>query len=94
MKEPFVELAEITLDVRGMTCISCIVHVEGALTDLNGVTDASVNLRLGTARVTYIPGTVPVGAMKLALKEVGYEAQEHSSLDGFHQGKDPNTDLR
>ena len=26
-----------SLDVRGMTCASCVSHVEGALTELDGV---------------------------------------------------------
>jgi Cu+-exporting ATPase len=44
--------------------------------ELEGVTGATVNLGLGTARVTYFPGVVTVGAMKRAIQEVGYEAQE------------------
>ena len=44
---------EITLDVRGMSCASCVAHVEGALTELDGVTGAVVNLGLGTARVKW-----------------------------------------
>src|SRR5574341_288048 len=56
--------SELTLDVRGMTCASCVSHVEGALTELEGVISALVNLGLGTARVSYVPGVVTVGAMK------------------------------
>ena len=73
-----VPTAEITLDVRGMTCASCVAHVEGALTDLEGVTAAAVNLGLGTSRVTYVPGLVAVSQMKRAVREAGYEAQERS----------------
>src|SRR5574342_222336 len=47
--------AELTLDVRGMTCASCVDHVEGALKELPGVQEAVVNLGLGTARVVYVP---------------------------------------
>lgn len=70
--------SELTLDVRGMTCASCVAHVEGALKELPGVTSAVVNLGLSTARVSYIPGVVSVSAMKRAIHEVGYEAQERS----------------
>ncbi len=73
-----VPAAELTLDVRGMTCASCVTHVEGALKELEGVTNAVANLGLNTARVTYIPGVVTVSAMKRAVREVGYEAQERS----------------
>ncbi|HEX9924658.1 MAG TPA: HAD-IC family P-type ATPase [Anaerolineae bacterium] len=74
-----VPTAELTLQVSGMTCASCVAHVEGALTELDGVTQAVVNLGLGTARVAYIPGVVTTTAMKRAVREVGYEAQEHSA---------------
>lgn len=56
-----------------------MAHVEGALAELEGVTNAVVNLGLGTARVTYIPGVVTAGALKRAIREVGYEAQERSA---------------
>ena len=70
--------AELTLDVRGMTCASCVDHVEGALKELSGVQEAVVNLGLGTARVVYVPGVVSTSAMKRAVRDVGYEAQERS----------------
>ena len=73
-----IAIAEQTLDVRGMTCASCVDHVEGALKELHGVQDAVVNLGLNTARVTYIPGVVSTASMKRAVREVGYEAQERS----------------
>jgi Cu+-exporting ATPase len=73
-----VATAEITLDVRGMTCASCVDHVEGALRELQGVQTATVNLGLGTAHVVYVPGLVSTSAMKRAVQEVGYEAQERS----------------
>ncbi len=101
-----VPTAELTLDVRGMTlrhgerksnrqgepCASCVSHVEDALKELDGVTGAVVNLGLNTARVTYVPGVVSVSAMKRAVREVGYEAQERSegtdALDRERQARE------
>jgi P-type Cu+ transporter len=74
-----VPTTEVTLDVRGMTCASCVAHVERALTELDGVLGAMVNLGLGTARVTIIPGVVTISAMKQAVRDVGYEAAERGS---------------
>jgi P-type Cu+ transporter len=74
-----VPTAEMTLDVRGMTCASCVAHVEKALRALDGVTAAVVNLGLGTARVTYVPDMVSVQAMKRAVRDTGYEASERST---------------
>ena len=88
-----VATAEVTLDVKGMTCASCVAHVEGALTELEGVTAAVVNLGLGTARVSYIPGLVSVSQMKRAVREVGYEAQERSQgLDALDRERQARGD--
>jgi len=69
---------ELTLEVRGMTCTSCVSHVETALKEMVGVTEAVVNLGMGTARVVYIPGLVTSSLMTRAIREIGYEASERS----------------
>lgn len=74
-----VAIAELTLDVRGMTCSGCVDHVEKSLKELPGIQDAVVNLGLGTARVQYIPGLVSTSQMKRAVRDVGYEATERST---------------
>jgi Cu+-exporting ATPase len=85
--------AELTLDVRGMTCASCVAHVEKALAALPGVTAATVNLGLGTARVSYIPGAVSVGALKQAVREVGYEASERgAAVDALDREQQARTE--
>jgi P-type Cu+ transporter len=84
--------AELTLDVFGMTCGSCVSHVEKALNELVGVIAAVVNLGLNTARVVYIPGVVSTANLKRAVREVGYEAQERSkgvdALDRERQARE------
>ena len=47
-----------TLPVSGMSCASCVVRVEKALSRVEGVESASVNLAAGTATVTVDPGKV------------------------------------
>src|SRR5512135_1288259 len=66
--------AETTLSVTGMTCASCVAHVERGLLELDGVTKAVVNLALGTAHVEYVPTLVTAAQMKQAVHDVGYEA--------------------
>jgi Cu+-exporting ATPase len=68
--------ASVTLNVSGMTCASCVAHVEGALKELDGVTKAVVNLALNTAKVEYVPTLVTVAHMKRSIRDVGYEASE------------------
>ncbi len=70
---------ELTLDVRGMTCASCVDHVEGALKELQGVLSATVNLGTGSARVQYVPDVVTANQMKRAIKDAGYEAEERGT---------------
>ncbi|MDD5369388.1 MAG: copper ion binding protein [Anaerolineaceae bacterium] len=67
---------EVLLDVGGMSCLSCVAHVEGALTDLAGVTEATVHLKNNTARVQYLPSIVTVSQMKQAIQHVGFAANE------------------
>ena len=80
------------LSVSGMTCASCVSHVEGALKELPGVSEAVVNLGLASAKVTYIPGVVTLSQMKRAVREVGYEAVEVSpgadALDRERQARE------
>jgi P-type Cu+ transporter len=79
---------EITLEVEGMTCASCVAHVEGAVRDLEGVQKVAVNLGLGTARVEYIPGMVSVNQMKRAIRSVGYQAAERDpGMDALDREK-------
>ncbi len=70
---------ETNLHVSGMTCASCVDHVERALNELPGVTGATVNLGLEKARVQYIPEVVTASQMKRAVRDVGYEAVEQDT---------------
>jgi len=67
--------ATASLHVTGMTCASCVSHVEKALQGLDGVSSATVNLGLGLARVTYETGLVTTGQMSQAVRDAGYEAE-------------------
>ncbi len=68
--------AATTLDISGMTCASCVAHIEGALKELDGVTKAVVTLALNAAKVEYVPTLVTVADMKRAVRNVGYEAEQ------------------
>ncbi len=62
-----------TLSIGGMTCASCVAHVEHALSGVPGVLEASVNLATEKATVAYVPGTVQLGDLERAVKDAGYE---------------------
>ncbi len=67
-------LERTTLRVEGMTCASCQVHVEHALRDVPGVSQASVNLMTHSAEVTWDPHTATIDQLLQSVFEAGYEA--------------------
>ncbi|ATG49786.1 copper-translocating P-type ATPase [Celeribacter ethanolicus] len=66
---------ELTFDVQGMTCASCVGRVERALQAVEGVTAASVNLATETATVTYLTGVQDAESLTKAIAGAGYEAK-------------------
>lgn len=46
------DISQITLSIKGMTCASCVRHVEKALARLDGVSEVAVNLASETARLS------------------------------------------
>jgi len=71
------------LPVGGMACAACAAHVEGALGDLAGVLQASVNLATERATVAYIPELVGLDDFRQAVAAIGYRVldyeDEHST---------------
>ncbi len=64
----------VSLSVGGMTCAACQVRVQRALDKEPGVIQASVNLMLKSAEVTYDPGATTPDAVRQAITRTGYEA--------------------
>src|SRR3972149_4498743 len=62
----------LTLPVEGMTCASCVSHVQQALASLPGVTDVAGNLATGKAGLTYDAGRSGLDDMQRAVAEAGY----------------------
>ena len=62
----------VSVIVGGMTCASCVRHVENALGGADGVTSASVNLASGRATVEYIPGETAISDLRYAVEDAGY----------------------
>ena len=62
----------VTLGIGGMTCASCIRHVEHALSGINGVVSANVNLATERATVEYVPGVAGISDVRHAVEDAGY----------------------
>ncbi|GGH46585.1 heavy metal translocating P-type ATPase [Microbacterium album] len=67
------EPRDVVLDIRGMTCASCVARVEKRLRHVPGV-EASVNLATESARVR-APEPVADDALVAAVRAAGYDAQ-------------------
>ncbi len=65
----------VSLDIKGMTCASCVRRVERALGKVAGVETATVNFASETARIT-TDSNVAVAALVAAVEKAGYEASE------------------
>jgi copper chaperone len=74
-EEPRKTTHDTILDVDGMTCSSCVRHVEGALKVLDGVGAIEVNVKDGKVRVAHDPTRASVEAMIDALGDAGYESR-------------------
>ncbi|PRA07721.1 copper-translocating P-type ATPase [Paenibacillus sp. MYb63] len=66
------EVAQFNLE--GMTCAACANKIEKGLNKLPGVTNASVNFAMETARVEFSSGEVSIEDMKNKVKKLGYTA--------------------
>jgi P-type Cu+ transporter len=71
----------ITLGVEGMTCAACQGHVERALRETPGVTEANVNLMTHSARIVYEPGVARLESLLEAVREAGYDASLPTAAD-------------
>jgi Cu+-exporting ATPase len=68
----------LTLTVSGLNCASCVRRAETALSEVDGVRQASVNLGTGKAQVTLEPGIEPATAadqLVAAVASAGYAAE-------------------
>jgi P-type Cu+ transporter len=63
-----------TLDIGGMTCASCVRHVEKALSRIDGVDSAEVNLATEAATVSFDPQTAGLSELTAAVAAAGYSA--------------------
>ncbi|MGB8954583.1 MAG: heavy metal translocating P-type ATPase, partial [Tumebacillaceae bacterium] len=69
-------------DITGMTCAACATRIEKGLNKMPGVTSATVNLALETARVEFSPAEVSVSDVVAKVDKLGYKAIPKSESNG------------
>ncbi len=75
------------LNVKGMSCSSCVRHVTSALAAVTGVSRVDVQLKDATVNVRHEPDA-PVPRMLEALRAAGYDAEVRLA------GTNPLNDVR
>ena len=74
----------LTFEIEGMTCASCVGRVEKSILAGNGVLQASVNLATETALVKFANGTITPSEIIGLISKSGYQAK----LKSINQTKD------
>ena len=72
MKDTKGTTRQLSLPIEGMTCASCVAHVEGALKDVPGVSSVNVNLTTEKANLELGNGDVSPQELVKAVDEAGY----------------------
>lgn len=65
-----------TIKINGMSCASCANTVERSVTELDGVSSASVNFALKKLSVEFDENKTDIGNIKKAVKNSGYSVSE------------------
>ena len=68
-----------TVSIEGMSCASCVGHVEKTLANLDGVSDVSVNLASETARFAFKTPEL-LGQVSKVLETRGYPARSERTV--------------
>src|SRR5690349_24188171 len=66
---------QVRIPVSGMTCAACQARVQRALQKAPGVADASVNLMMNSATVTFDPNVSSPDALVDVIRGTGYGAE-------------------
>ncbi len=73
---PSATTGDVTLPIEGMTCASCVRRIEKALSKVDGVEEASVNLATEKAHVVYDPDVASLERLTAAVERAGYKVAE------------------
>jgi Cu+-exporting ATPase len=69
---------KIEIPISGMTCAACSARVQRGLAEVEGVSDASVNLAAERASVTFDPLKVDVQSLIAKVRDIGYDTRTAS----------------
>ncbi len=76
------EKQTVKLPIQGMTCASCVAHVQKALEGTEGVSESVVNLATEEAALQYDPNLVKLDAFQKAVHDAGYQVAVETATFG------------
>ncbi len=76
--------SQLSLPIRGMTCMGCAASVQLALSDLPGIHEVTVDLGTAQAHLIYDPSRVAPEQMVTAVAEAGYQV----ARSGYEVGEE------
>ncbi len=68
-------IAEINMDIEGMTCESCNLHVEHEVFELSGIIDVQADFSTGKALVKFDKSKVEPDSILAAINRTGYRVE-------------------
>ena len=71
-----IEMAKAEIHLPTIQCGTCAMKVEDALSNLDGIDDVNVDLKLKLATVTYEGSKLTMADMEKAVTDVGYDANK------------------
>lgn len=75
------DLQTVLIEVKGMTCNSCVQNIEKNIFQHVGVQSISVSLAANTAQIRYSPAEVTAEQLRVAIEDMGFDAQLLSKAD-------------
>jgi copper chaperone len=66
-------MENLTLTVKGMTCMGCVRSVKAVLEPLAGVAKVDIALDGGLVVIAFDPAQVQAAQLKAAINDAGYE---------------------
>lgn len=66
----------VTFHIEGMHCTSCVLNIDGALEDTEGVVEANTSYAGGTTIISFDPSKVTKKKLRKIIESLAYTVKE------------------